>query len=182
MKMPGRIEVGAVMGGELHLLDRPALSVRQILGLQSLEELQHARQALLVIDVLDRGMPSRRIGRHVVLQRHGNIDQSSGHRRFLAGFCLLFRRVGPQASWRSTLFFKTPIFSTSSSMVSPCSRNQPSSTPQPLPTVPDPMNSPGIRVSSLVTWAMISSNENSMPSVTPCERILPLTRASTLSL
>ena len=33
-----------------------------------------------------------------------------------------------------------------------------------MPTVPEPMNSPGIRVSSLVTWAMISSNENSMPS------------------
>src|ERR1700704_453228 len=180
MKVPGRIEMGTIVGGELHLLDCPALPIRQILGLQPLEELQHARHALLVIDVLDGGMSARRIGRHVVLQRHGNIDQSSGHMRFLDGFVFLCRR--PQASWRSTLFFKIPIFSTSSSMASPCSRYQPSSRPQQLPTVPEPMNSPGIRVSSVVTCAMISSNENSIPSVTPCERILPLTRTSTLSL
>ncbi len=81
--------MGTIVGGELHLLDCPALPVRQILGLQSLEELQHARQALLVIDVLDRGMSSRRIGRYVVLQRHGNIDQSSGHMRFLEDFCCI---------------------------------------------------------------------------------------------
>ncbi len=85
--MPWRIEMGTIVGRELHLLDRPALPVRQILGLQSLEELQHARQPLLVIDILDRGMSSWRIGRHVVLQRHGDIDQSSGHKRCLEGFC-----------------------------------------------------------------------------------------------
>ena len=56
------------------------------------------------------------------------------------------------------------------------------SSPQPLPTVPEPMNSPGIRVSSFVTCSMISSNENSIPSDTPCERILPLTRTSIFSL
>src|SRR6266446_8393376 len=82
MKVPWRIEMGAVVGGKIYLLDRPALSVRKILGLQPLEELQHARQALLVIDVLDRGMPARRIGRHVILQRHGNVDQLSRHGAF----------------------------------------------------------------------------------------------------
>src|SRR5882762_5664818 len=87
MKMPGRIEMGAVMGGELYLLDRPALSVRQIFGLQSVEELQHARQALLMIDVLDGGMPARRIGRHVVLQRYGNVDQLSRHGASLQFSC-----------------------------------------------------------------------------------------------
>src|SRR5439155_753553 len=85
-------------------------------------------------------------------------------------------------SWRSTRFFRTPIFSTSSSTVSPCSRNQPSSRPQPLPTVPEPMNSPGINVSSCVICAMISSNENSMPSLIPFERTSPLTRTSILRL
>src|SRR5258705_9194851 len=79
MKVPRRIEMGAVVGGEIYLLDRPALSVRKILGLQPLEELQHARQTLLVIDVLDRGMPARRIGRHIILQWHGNVDQLSRH-------------------------------------------------------------------------------------------------------
>src|SRR6266446_9951276 len=127
MKVPGCIEMSAVVGGELHLLDRPALPIRQILRLQPFEELQHARQALLVIDVLDRGMASRRIGGHVVLQRHRNIDQSSGHGRFLGEFLLyLIGAFEAPPSWRSTLFFKTPIFSTSSSIVSPCSRNQPS--------------------------------------------------------
>ena len=77
--MPGRIEMRAVVGGELHLLDRPALPVRQIFRLQPLEELQHARQALLVIDVLDGRMAARRIGRHVVLQGDGDVDQLARH-------------------------------------------------------------------------------------------------------
>src|SRR4051812_29130589 len=177
--MPGRVQMGAIVGGELHLLDRPALPIRQVLWLQSLEKLQHARQPLLVIDVLDGGMPARRIGRDIVLQGHGNIDQSSGHQRSPEASVMLSAQR--QTSWRSTRFFRMPMFSTSSSTVSPCSRYQPSSSPQPLPRVPDPMNSPGIRVSSLVTCAMISSNENSIPSVTPFERVLPLTRASALS-
>src|SRR5438552_9886657 len=79
--------MGAVVGGELHLLDRPALPVRQILRLQPFEELQHARQALLVVDVLDRGVASWRIGGHVVLQRYRDINQSSGHSCFLGDFC-----------------------------------------------------------------------------------------------
>jgi hypothetical protein len=64
------VEVGAVMGRQLHHLDRPTLSVRQFLGFQPFEELQHARQALLMIDVLDGRMSAGRIGRHVVLQWH----------------------------------------------------------------------------------------------------------------
>jgi hypothetical protein len=56
MIVPGRIEMGAVVGGELHGLHRPALSVRQILAPSDLEEAQHSRQALLVIDVLDQRM------------------------------------------------------------------------------------------------------------------------------
>ena len=79
MKVPGRIQMRAVVGGELHLLDRPALPVRQIFRLQPVEELQHPRQALLVIDVLDGRMPARRIGRHVVLQGNGDIDQLARH-------------------------------------------------------------------------------------------------------
>jgi hypothetical protein len=69
----------AVVGRELHLLHRPALPVRQVFRPQPLEELQHPRQALLVIDVLDRRMPARRIGRHVVLQGNGNIYQFARH-------------------------------------------------------------------------------------------------------
>src|SRR5580658_10375653 len=67
------------MGRELDHLDGPALAIRKILRLQSVEELQHAREALLVIDILDGGVSSRRIGRHIVLQRYGNVDQLARH-------------------------------------------------------------------------------------------------------
>src|ERR1700724_3006816 len=90
--------MGAVMGRQLHCLHRPALSVRKILGLQALEELQHAGQALLVIDVLDGGMSSGRVGRYVVLQGDGNMDQSSGHKRFLEGFRRSTGCAGPESS------------------------------------------------------------------------------------
>ena len=79
--MPGRIQMRAVVSRELDLLHRPTLPVRQVLGLQPFEKLQHARQALLVIDILDGRVPSRRIGGNVVLQRHRNIDQPSRHMR-----------------------------------------------------------------------------------------------------
>ena len=68
----------ARVGDQRHRLRRPALAVRQILGFQPLEELQHARQSLLVIDVLDRGMSAGRIGRHIILQRHGDVDEEEG--------------------------------------------------------------------------------------------------------
>src|SRR5258707_10453079 len=103
MKVPGCIEMSAVVGGELHLLDRPALPIRQILRLQPFEELQHARQALLMIDVLNGGMASRRIGRHVVLQRYRNIDQSSGHGRSPWVSVVFCRRLEPRALLRATL-------------------------------------------------------------------------------
>src|SRR5579883_2650300 len=52
MEVPGRVEMGAVMGREVDLLDRPALAVGQILRLQPIEELQHPWQPLLMVDML----------------------------------------------------------------------------------------------------------------------------------
>src|ERR1700748_526825 len=77
--MPGRVQMCAVMSREIYLFDGPALAVWQILRLQSFKELQHARQALLVIDVLDGRMVAGWIGRHVVLQWNGDVDQLSRH-------------------------------------------------------------------------------------------------------
>src|ERR1700730_902389 len=77
--MPGRVEMRAVVGRELHLLHRPALPVRQILGLEPLEERQQLRQTLLVVEILNGRIGARRIGRRVVLQRYGNVDQFSRH-------------------------------------------------------------------------------------------------------
>src|SRR3982074_2180643 len=79
MIMVGRIGMGAVMGRQLDRLHRPALAVRQIFSPEAFKDTQHPRQALLVIAVLNEGMNARRIGRHVVLQRHGNVDQLSRH-------------------------------------------------------------------------------------------------------
>src|SRR3984885_16018022 len=45
----GRVEMGAVMGGELHRLHPPALTVRPILRFEARKESKHARQALLVV-------------------------------------------------------------------------------------------------------------------------------------
>jgi hypothetical protein len=46
MKMPGRIEMRAVVGGQRDLLDSPALAIQQIFRLEAVEEPQHARQAV----------------------------------------------------------------------------------------------------------------------------------------
>ena len=79
MEVPGRVQMRPVVGGERYLLHRPALAIRQIFRLQPVEELQHPRQALLVIDILDGRVIARRIGRHVVLQGNGDIDQLARH-------------------------------------------------------------------------------------------------------
>lgn len=73
----------AVVGGQRNLFDGPALAIRQILRLEPVEKLQHARQALLMIDILDCRVIARRIGRHVVSERHGDIDELPWHGHFL---------------------------------------------------------------------------------------------------
>ena len=47
--MVGRVEMGAVMGHERDLLDRPALAVGQVLDAQAGEEAQHFRRRVAVI-------------------------------------------------------------------------------------------------------------------------------------
>src|SRR5208283_5017334 len=48
--------------------------------LEAGKERQDLRQALLMIDVLDLRAEPGRIGGDIVLQRHRNVDQASGHR------------------------------------------------------------------------------------------------------
>src|SRR5882762_9972494 len=93
MIVVGSIEMGAVMGGELHCLHRPALTVRQIFSLEAFKESQHPWQALLVIAVLNHRMDARRIGRHVILQWHGNVDQLSRHGASSGRFDLSVRGI-----------------------------------------------------------------------------------------
>jgi hypothetical protein len=82
MKVPWRVQMSAVMGRKLNLLHGPALTIRQILGLQPREEVQHRREALLVVNVVDPRMIAGRICRHVVVQRHRNVDQPARHDMF----------------------------------------------------------------------------------------------------
>jgi len=74
VKMPGRHRGGCRWWVEqLHLpTAQPWPSGRSSASIP--EELQHARQALLVVDVLDGGMPTGWIGARR-LQRTGNVDQ-----------------------------------------------------------------------------------------------------------
>ena len=144
MIVPGRIEMRAVVRRELHALDRPPLPVRQILSFSPGKNGRSCGETLLVVDVFDLGTSPRRIRRDVILQRHGNIDNATAH-RFLPQ---LFARAFQAAPWRTTLLLRTPILSTRSSIVSPLSRKRPISSPQQLPTVPEPKNSPAWIVSS----------------------------------
>src|ERR1700749_517287 len=79
MVVPWRVEMRAVVGRELDALDRPSLSLRQVLLLQSRKEGKNLRHALLVVDILDLRAVPWRVSRHIVLQRHGNVDQAAGH-------------------------------------------------------------------------------------------------------
>src|SRR5262245_32639454 len=66
--------------------------------------------------------------------------------------------------------------STSSSTTSPGCKNRSCSRPQPLPTVPEPKNSPGCSVSERATWAMQSSNFHFMSRELPRPHSSPFTR------
>jgi hypothetical protein len=53
------------------------------------------------------------------------------------------RRLSTQHAALSTVFMSVPIASISSSTWSPAARKRSSSSPHPVPTVPEPMRSPG---------------------------------------
>ena len=74
-----RVEMRAVMRGELDPFDRPAFAVGQLLVLQAREELADLGRGLLVVEVADARPVARRIGGDVVLQRNGDVDQLARH-------------------------------------------------------------------------------------------------------
>src|SRR5208337_4398710 len=85
MVVPGRVEMGAVVGRQLHPFDRPTLPIRQVLLPEAREERQDLRQALLVIRVLDLRAEARRVSRDIVLQRRGYVDEAIAHSLFPVG-------------------------------------------------------------------------------------------------
>src|SRR3989441_6914689 len=74
-----RVEVRAVVGHEADPLDRPALGVGQLRFLQPREEGRDVLRGVAVAEVLDLRAVARRIGDHVVLDGHRQIDDRSGH-------------------------------------------------------------------------------------------------------
>jgi hypothetical protein len=53
------------------------MATARVFNLEAFKEAPHLRQDPLVIVVPNGRTDHRRIGRHIVLQRHGNIDQPS---------------------------------------------------------------------------------------------------------
>ena len=79
MEVVGRVEVRAVVRGQLHDLHRPAFAVGQVFLLQAGKERQDAGYALVVIGIFDMRAKTRRIGGYVVLQRHRDVDEFARH-------------------------------------------------------------------------------------------------------
>ena len=71
--------MGAVVRRDLEVLQRPALTVRQVLDLQAREKGSHARGGGTMVHVFDLGQMARRIGGDVRLQRDGEINDASWH-------------------------------------------------------------------------------------------------------
>src|SRR5712692_2440857 len=79
MEMIGRVEMGAVVGREIDVLDRPALAVRQVFLLEAGEEAGDLAGRILVLVILDLRPERRGIGDHVVLEIDGEIYEATLH-------------------------------------------------------------------------------------------------------
>jgi hypothetical protein len=79
MEVIRRVHMGAVMSGKIHLLERPALTVRQILGLEAGETFQKHPGIFLAGEILDLWPHVMRIEDGIVVERDRNIDHSAGH-------------------------------------------------------------------------------------------------------
>jgi hypothetical protein len=75
----GRVEVGAVVRGNLEALQGPALAARQIRDRRAGEEGDHVGGRGTVVDVLDLGPMTRRIGGDVGLEGDREINNATRH-------------------------------------------------------------------------------------------------------
>jgi len=66
VKVVGRIQMRAVVGGELDHLDRPTLAIGQVLFFQAGKKRFDLFVSVLVVEVLDLRDVARRIAQHVV--------------------------------------------------------------------------------------------------------------------
>jgi hypothetical protein len=79
VEVVGRVQVGAVVGGQVDQLHRPAFAVRKVFLLQAREERFDLLEGVLVREVLDLGRERRRVGQDVVLQEDRQVDEFAGH-------------------------------------------------------------------------------------------------------
>ncbi len=75
--VPGRVHVGAVVGGDADPLDRPALALGQFVDREAGERAGELRRPLVVPDVVDLHRLERRVGRDVVVERDREVDESA---------------------------------------------------------------------------------------------------------
>jgi hypothetical protein len=73
------------VGSDVHVLDRPAFAVRQVLDAQARKNVRQERRGLGVRAVLDLRPHERRIEHRVVIEQRRDIDDAAGqfHRSFL---------------------------------------------------------------------------------------------------
>ncbi|MCY1378262.1 hypothetical protein D9M69_658790 [compost metagenome] len=74
-----RIEVRAVVRGQLHQLHGPAFAVGQVFFLQAGKEGLDLLEGVLVREVLDLRREGRRIGQHVVFEKDRQVDELAWH-------------------------------------------------------------------------------------------------------
>jgi hypothetical protein len=79
MEMIRRIKVGAIVGAQLHGLNRPGLTIRQLFLLDAREEAREVRKGLPMIDIGDVRLHGRRIGRDGVFEVDREIDEPARH-------------------------------------------------------------------------------------------------------
>jgi hypothetical protein len=79
MEMIGRVEMGAVMGREIDVLDRPALAVGQVFLLEPGEEAGDLAGGVFVLVILDLRAERHGIGDHVVFEIDRKVDEPARH-------------------------------------------------------------------------------------------------------
>ena len=77
--VPRRVDMGAVMGRKPDPLDRPALAIRQLLGLQPGEERAETFGGVRVGLVFDLGLEARRVRPDARFERNRDVDETARH-------------------------------------------------------------------------------------------------------
>ena len=67
------------MGRQSNPLEAPALAVGQVLFFEAREKFEDVGRSRLMVEILDLWTVTRRVGGHIVLERHRNVDYFARH-------------------------------------------------------------------------------------------------------